>query len=70
MEIKTLKQFNDHYGLWEGMTQEERRERTKQIKRVAEYYGDLDEDTPDFEGYKRDDYEDYKDEAIRTLNAN
>ena len=49
MEIKTLKQFNDHYGFWEGMTQEERRERAKQVKRVAEYYGDLDEDTLDSE---------------------
>lgn len=49
MEIKTLKQFNDHYGFWEGMSQEERRERAKQIKRVAEYYGDLDEDTLDSE---------------------
>lgn len=69
MEIKTLKQFNDHYGFWEGMTQEERRERVKQVKRVAEYYNDLDEDTPDSEGY-RDAYEDYKDQAVQTLNAN
>ena len=49
MEIKTLKQFNDHYGFWEGMTQEERRERTRQITKTAKYYGDLDEDTLDSE---------------------
>ena len=47
MEIKTLKQFNDHYGFWEGMTQEERRERTRQITKTAKFYGDLDEDTLD-----------------------
>jgi len=71
MQIKTLKQFNDHYGFWEGMSEEEKNKRIKEVMKTAKYFDDLDEDTPDYEGYsRRSDYDDYQDEAVRTLNAN
>lgn len=66
--IKTLKEFNDYYGFWEGMSEEDRRKRVRQIMRTAEYYNDLDEDTPDYEGYE-DANREYRDQAVHHLNS-
>ena len=69
----TQEEHDNFYGYTSSMTPEERQARTREIMRTAKYYGDIDEDTVDSEAmkgsYNDEAYEDYKNEAVQTLNA-
>lgn len=68
----TQEEHDIFYGYTPEMTEEERRERTRQIMRAKAWNNDLDEDTPDSEAMDSrysNAYEEYKDEAVQTLNA-